>query len=801
MKLFKAKAPFFSGSYYKELFRELMRGGIIFSVLQLFYGIMGEFGSGNGYSFSLLSMIQGVRTARSHPDAFPLFFLACGIHFLSTHVWRKNWDFRNSLPIAKRTMFSCHFAAVLTWAVIIFIANYVGVFIGEGLRLIVKDGTVPDGFGMSAVTMLRSILSGVTLYCLIVILGSIVNRVIPTLAAIGVAAGLPILFVGFESYIRYNGMDTLELFFPLGIDGLATFKTVVSILWAILLAVLAYIAFGKSRVETYQKPSRTAWINVLIGLGVAACVGIVATIIIMGTSNFMNYKQGGSYYSMPSWYICIAYACIPMLIAYFIYMWITERSFVSALKKLLFLPLALIVFGSAILIAVIADNKWAKLNFAADNIEYVRLKDRFFSGGGNYYDYHYYSTAPTKRGSSDAFSVKHTDETLLREFASIARNSIHKSDSVLESLFSVDQGDTVEITLKDGTKWGLSSSLNSMSVTCRGMLEEDAAYIDKLGSLDRFKGGKVLNTVDFGAEFNKTLYDELSALTSLERAKILTKDSSSYYFLDYYGYTYYSLDQSEWKSEYDCDIVFASPTYDHVAIIPLGEKFPRTTELYMKLMSERTRAHKDFDEFVSDIKSGDFYDFEAAFSIFENGKMLKRTFVFEGNGYQGTDNTEYKAEVRRILDSLAECIEANEPIEGAPAVIGLDILRFWPMNESNNSSFYGFTSLFEGVQRLYVGVSSEKAEELMQMLNDFSEKHFQATEDDGYYYTEEMTAVAKAVDDGTLKLYSEDGVELSAEEIEKLYYSGCEWFVVEGGYQVHITDIYAKLIETLNEMP
>lgn len=805
MKLFKAKASLFSGSYYKELLKELMVLGIVCAALQLFYGIMGEFGE--GASNSPLVLLFGFGMNRVHPDTFSLYFFASALSFLFTHVHRKNWDFRNSLPIAKRTMFACHFAAVMTWAAIIFIANFIGVFIGEGLRIAMSSTSLPDGFGMSAASMIKSVISGVTSYCIIVIIASVVNRVFSVLAAFGVVIGLPILFIGFEGYIRYRGMDTLELFFPLGINGLETFKLVVSILFALLLIVVAFIAYGKSRVETFQKPARTETINVLIGLGVAACVGIIATII-FERGEFMHYYQSGPKYESSIWYLCIVYACIPMLIAYFIFMWISQRSFVRALKKLVFLPLVLVVFGAAILIAMIADKKWEKLDFSVENIDYVRIKDEHFglNSQPDYYDYAFFSSGSQSRGSSKAFNVKHTDSAVLLSASTLAKDSKDYSDDSVNAIFQrfANQVSTkgIEITLKDGTKWGVVSRNHTGT---RGRInledvEDNKEYIDALGSLDRFKNGKVIYHLNLGSEFNKTLLDELASLSSIERARIFISAASNNWGSPYVHDSAPIFKSDEWSSSYGYTLMLASPTYDHVSIIDLGEQLPKTTELFMKLMDEKTRSHKDYGEFITMLKNASFAQLEGRFIVLKDGKMLEHGLNLEGsaspaNGVASTDK-EYSRMAGEICTLLAECIEAKEPIENASTVIGLDIHRF--CKSLDEYYYYGEYS-FEGISpKLFVGVSGDKAEKLMKLIGEFNEK-YNAYNYDDFPFQYEFEIITEAVSDGRLKLYDQSGNELTVDDMVGMYKNGYQWFYVENGEQnfeqLFIVDIFTRLME------
>ena len=799
MSVFKAKASFFSGSYYKELLRELRIFGIIFAVLQLICGLAGA--GGRPLSLGPMSLLMydvlGSNLNPQHTDVFLLYFFVCGLNFVSTHIWRKNWDFRNCLPIAKRTMFVCHLAAVLTWAVVIFAANYLGAFIGEGIRLITSATSVPDGFGMSAVSMLKAIVQGISIYSLFVIICSVTNRVFAQLAAVGVIIGLPILFNVLQAYQRANGIDTLELLLPIGIGGIIAFKTIFSVLLAIALTVIAYFAFGKSRVETYQKSARAAWINVLIGLGVAACVGIISTLIIYNTEGMLRLGRSEASYENPSWYYSIAYALIPMLIAYFVYMWITERSFVSALKKCAFLPLVLVVFGAATLIALAADKKWEKLDFSYENIECVRIRDEHFIGtshnGMLAYDGGFSGRV---RGRSNAYSVKITDNTIRRLASEHAKISMYEPGSIsaaLENyLLGILSPNRVEITLKDGTRWSISGG-SDLSIDALAGCEE---YIEALASLDRFKGAKVIAPMNFGAELNKTLLEELAALEPAERAKLLTDNGGrpSGFYHDYTGITLFEYDDNTWKSDYGYELTLVSPTYDHVAVIELGSSFPKTTELYMKLMNEKTRKHRDYEEFISTLKTAQFWDCHLSTSILKDGKMLSNSIGMDGVQFAGGingDAAQYKQDVLDLCTFIAECIEQNAPIEGADAVFGLGVGLFTPYVEGKE--YWSYSRLFRGNDaKFFVGLDKQKAEKLEQLITSFKEKYMVNYEPS---YDMEFTAIEEAVAEGSLKLYDQSGNELTLDDVVRLYKDGYEWFYVENGEQMHIYDIYEMLMK------
>lgn len=804
MRIFKAKAPFFSGSYYKELLKELKVIGIFFAAVQILYGIVGAFGrTGDMGILSLFAFGSRVLDfgAGFHADVYWLFFFVCGLNFISTHISRKNWDFRSSLPIAKRTMFACHFAAVLTFAVIIFAANYLGALIGEVIRLASTEFMhIPDGLGMSAVSMLKSVVSGVSIYCLIVLIYSVVVNPLSVLAVIGVLVGLPSLFMAYVTSLRDYGISTWELLFPLGISGLERFDTILSILAMILLAALAYYAFGKSRTETFLKPARTVWIHVLIGLGVAACVCIIAAFA------FQSIRNGA--YNRSDWVFCIILGLIPTFIAYFIYMWITAKNFEIAFKRCAFLPLVLVVFVVGAILAVIADNKWKKLDFSAANIDYIRITDNNYYSDGRemmfssslYFD-SYMSPVRLKRGDSGAFSVKLRDEALIKKAAELAKLKRDEQDSgwvgIFADLYDGRRARTVEITLKDGTKWAIPAmdyEGNFISLTDAAANKD---YIEKLASLDRFKHAKILYPRGLGSELCDTLLDELASLSALDRAAILggyviTYDADELTAngkdLDYYSYGY--------------TLTLTSPSYDHMAQIDLNGKLPKTRELYIKIMSERMKSHKDYNRFITGLKNVDFLGFHGNAVIMDGEGPNKLGFYFD-TLHDFNSNAESKGEymkyVKEISALIADCIENGGPIEGAEAVVGIEVSEFTVQSTSRMREF-----LFNRKMNLiFVGTTAEKAQKLESLIMEFYSKDFDRKGVDilEYSYGVEMETILKAVENGSIRLFDMNHKELKPDELLEQFYNGYEWFYVNDGEQMFITDIYEMLTDTASASP
>lgn len=789
MSIFKAKAPFFSGSYYRELLRELRLIGIVFAVIQLIYGFAGEFGSSSNIGLLSIFTLSVGGATKIHSDVFAVYFFVCALVFFSTHLNRRSWDFRNSLPIAKRTMFVCHFAAVLTWAAVIFAANFLGAFIGEGVRLITASETIPDGFGMSAASMLRSVVSGISSYCLLVIIGSIVANAISIIVAIGIIAILPMLFSTLVSFLREYGITARELLMPLGIRGTQTAGTVASVVLMVILAVLAYIAFGKSRVETAQRAARTEWLHVLIGIGGAACVALFASILVA-----QNLPHRGAIYEMKEFYIrSLICGGIAMLLAYFFYMWITGRSFTKALKKCVFVPIAFIAVGLAALIAFAADKKWEKLDFSVSNIDHIRLTDDAFSNENYYYydSYIFGSYKNSTRGSSKAYNVKITDEKLLKAASEIADNSKYTSSAGsyygIFSAYAWIQPDNIEVVLKDGSKWAFSGNYSEI-------LYEDAArceeYINEFASLKRFGSAKLLVPNLRNSEIGKTLIEELNAMEPVERAKLFARTGGNHY-----GDYFYSGIMPEAVTQTDEDgygyyLTIASPTYDHVAQIELSSKLPRTTELYMKLMTEKSKAHKDYDDFISVLENRKFEDIGGSFCLFEDGVMHSAVII---DVYVGDNYSEFSETSREFCTVMADCIKNGQPIEGADHVVGLDVSYIYYLLSNGEGNAAGYYSrLYDnGRAVFFAGVDAQTADKIRSLIEKF--KSYSYGFDSYLQFKPEMYELINAVADGRLELYDDRGRLYTPEELEEVFYKGYQFFYDRDGNEFHIYELYDML--------
>ena len=121
----KNRVPFFSKSYCREMLREFSTTGIVFASIEFVASMLSFF----GITQNLLSMLlygANVYIQSSAVSYVSLFCFVAGFVFVVKHLVRSAWDFRGSIPVAKRTMLISAFTAMLAWAGICAAANILG---------------------------------------------------------------------------------------------------------------------------------------------------------------------------------------------------------------------------------------------------------------------------------------------------------------------------------------------------------------------------------------------------------------------------------------------------------------------------------------------------------------------------------------------------------------------------------------------------------------------------------------------------------------------------------------------------
>ncbi|MBR4434988.1 MAG: hypothetical protein IKS90_02700 [Clostridia bacterium] len=647
-------APLFSGKYYKELLKELKTIGIIFAAIQVFFGFLGAFGIGQGLALLVFGTTSGGSLSS---NIYSIFFIVAAFNFYIGHIARNSWDFRLSLPIAKKTMIVSHMAAVLTYAALIFVANYVGVLIGELVRLIpgAGGGSVPVGFGEQAVSLIKALLEGVATYSGLIILACIIGRFMTLLIAAGSALVLPDLFSGFVAAVRERGLNTLSIILPVGIRGMKVLSWALLVFGAVALTVIAVVAYSKHRVETSGKPARAPWIHILIGLAFAAAAGLLAAII--GAAYYWTHYDA----ALDNKGVIIGpiiAVILVMIIAYFVYMWISMKSFKGAAKRLMFLPIAMLVILAAFPIAKGVDKKWEKLDFSASNIKYVRVTDAAFGNVSGIYTM-IYDFGSVAKGDSGVYNIKLTDPAVIdiASKSAIEYKALGDGDNKSDFLSNMISGyltasiDIAEITLNDGSKWALPMVSNEYTSGLRNAALNNSEFIERAMSIDRVKNGRVVDPDWLGRDFSKVLIGELEKLTPEERASVMYEFSEIDLHYDgsvIGGYTSVTpVDQDVYAT-----VSLASWSYDHLIKVRLNDKLPESSKLYMQKSAERFHKANDFADMVDRLKSGKYDEVYGDLTFIGGGQTEWCNIASCKGEYSGAQEKMQQDAIKRLGEIL-----------------------------------------------------------------------------------------------------------------------------------------------------
>lgn len=671
------KVPLISGPYYKEILREMRTIGIVFAAIQLLFGLVGEIGGSAGVIFS--AMTGGIIKR----DIFIIYFLVAAMNFHKGHLSRGSWDFRGSLPVAKKTMAATHLLATLTYAAIIFFAHYVGVAIGEIIIRIpgIRISSIPPAFGASALSMIKNCLTGLLLYSGMMVLGSVIANMFSLIVAAFVIIELPGLLKNVIGSLSVGGSNLRAAFLPIGTRGHEAIDWIELVIGAVIVLILGVIAYSNARAETYGKPARKNWIHIAVGIGLAMVTGL--GVLSIGLSQIV--RAIGSSFSETSGFetkdyiIICAVALILMLIVYTVYMWITLRSFKKACKRIAFLPIAAALMALVIPFAMLANAKWKKADFRASNIDYVTILDGTLENPDQDYMLLLYDDYSAIRGRTGAERVKLNDPEMIKlvsEEAETVRKSMMTTSSIDNAIASMIIGmgytPSIELTLKDGTTWTLPINRSFVATYVAPYALKNAEFTEKLAGMDRFKGARVFS--DLGREFDKTLLEELEALSPADRAQIFCSSTTAIAAVTEMTDGNYNLgavmDMLNNRGTVFGTVTIVSPTYDHSINVNITDKLPKTAALYVKLVNERTRNWKDFDELTRRLESGEFGSFSAMVTSANN------SIGFLITPHDKTQNPAYIEKSLEAARILANAMKRDTDVRDTKHLVCLDMEQF-----------------------------------------------------------------------------------------------------------------------------
>lgn len=352
----KNRVPFFSKSYCREMLREFSTTGIVFASIEFVASMLSFF----GITQNLLSMLlfgANVYIQSSAVSYVSLFCFVAGFVFVVKHLVRSAWDFRGSIPVAKRTMLISAFTAMLAWAGICAAANILGAFVGSLVSTISNSSVLVPSFAMVAEAIGESLLRGLMLFGGFVLVFSLSTRTFPTIVLAFVCLLLPNIACNALMNNTESAFTFTELLFPVSPAASTFLNCLVRVLCCAAVLIAAYFAFVNAQAETAGKPARTRWIHVLISIGFALTASLMFT-------NDVFYPDVYSGSPQIAWNHLIAPAIVGVVV-YFGFSWITLRRFKSAVKRLMFFPavlagVAIVLLCSAAMTSASEKSKFAQ---------------------------------------------------------------------------------------------------------------------------------------------------------------------------------------------------------------------------------------------------------------------------------------------------------------------------------------------------------------------------------------------------------------------------------------------------------
>lgn len=578
--------------FLREVFKRLMVPAIILAASSLLNGLIAGiqcFGSeAIGTDFHI------------NTDALSLLvccFMVVSSIQLSTRLRDKSTgELYGSIPVSRDSIWTDYVIASLLGSLAIIATWLIGLMFGRAIGVFMPDALIGDyGYcaAETALSIVKSLLSGIALFGIVSIMFSITGRsftaIVSTLIAV---AFFPAIYCGL---IAYSGL-TVSLenhIFPVG-QGLRT-----AAVWVIYIVVPALLLFFsrrallKTRNETAGFAYRTKTLNIVFGV---AFVFELSSLFYF----FVTSINGGSGSVLLANAIVIL--MLLALIAYFAFMWISSRKFKFAAKSLLFAPIAFLLVGAVALTGNGLAQAEYKLDLSANNIESFSVPSYLLPTGG--FDY-YYRTKPYSsrdrygKGTHGEEDIVITDRKAIEAICDTYGNITLGTEMqrLFVSDYSASSDHCIYITLKDGRCFKFFIDYTSIDAqTLYDILNSDSDYINAASDMEDFKSGHFVMADKRFDKLYDTFMEELSLLTPEERMELM--DLSVY--LD--GWVAEDTDNGSF--DFPVAMLFAA-TRDNSCIrgIKLTAATPKTLKAYIELSRADCERDDKFAEHVPHLDS------------------------------------------------------------------------------------------------------------------------------------------------------------------------------------------------------
>ncbi len=636
--------------FFKDTMRLYLVSAIVFSVISALSSFF------MGYSMCS----HDAAAMNFHIDTDIIQVLVCiFMTYLGASLARKLTDMNvaevyASIPVSRDSIWTAHLLTGIIYSLMIMAASTIAMLLGE-LTGAISVGQSIGSYGYSALEYMAGLcvimLEGLLDFAFIGVAFSITGKVFAGIVTAGIGSfGIGILILGLFSTGSIHSI--CNIIFPFGAAARTAVVWIVCIATVILLLLLFRKMFLTIRTENYSHAFRNKRIQTIVGL--------ILAFSILGTIAFTiaDFEAYGS--DIMSERVSIFTAAIgtivTCLIVYFIFMWISGRSFKKAAISLKYLPISLLAVCIVVPLGSGVRKAYRDVDFSADNIAYYTIPNYYVPEEQDWYDssieinlfpmlYTDYSQDRYGKGVSGEDKIRFTDQKTIKEISKYLRLG---NNSAISS-FQNNGEPSIYVTLKNGKTYAVSMSRNVdfyNNVEYENTARQNEEYRKVMHDIERFKDGHfVLENKRVNALYD-TFMEELSALSIEEREKLF--DLSSIYFLGNHILEQAAAAPDTVSGGDDVDVpkeleptpyarvlFIANRSNSLIRGIILNESTPKTLEAYLKLSNEVNAKDEKFDKalkFLEDEDMGVNMQFE--FVIWDKVTQESHKYYIESH----TDN-------------------------------------------------------------------------------------------------------------------------------------------------------------------
>ena len=693
--------------FFKDTMRLYLVSAIVFSVISALSSyIMG---------YSMCS--RDAAAMNFHIDTDLIQVLVCiFMTYLGASLARKLTDMNvaevyASIPVSRDSIWTAHLLTGIIYSLMIMAASTIGMLLGE-LTGAISVGQSIGSYGYSALEYLAGLcmimLEGLLDFAFIGVAFSITGKVFAGIVTAGIGSfGIGILFSSLIG-TGTNMYSVGNIIFPFSAAARTAAVWVVFIVIVLLLLLLFRKMFLTIRTESYSHAFRNKRIQTIVGLILAFSIlcTIAYTIAdVEASGEIMNYRD-----DIVSAVIATIVTC---LIVYFIFMWISGRSFKKAAVSLKYLPISLLAVCIVVPLNIGVRKAYKNVDFSADNIAYYTIPNyNLVTEEPDWYGnsiefslsptfYTDYSQDRYGKGVSGEDEVRFTDQKMINGISKYLKSERNSVDSV-----GFHGQPSIYVTLKNGKTYAVDIAWDAIDKDIRYDINarQNEEYRNAMYDIERFKGGHfVLENKRANALYD-TFMEELSALTIEEREKLF--DLTSIYYLDNPMAEITAPEiagdgvdtvgdgadgdvlKERNSTPYARVLLIANGSNSLIRGVILNESTPKTLEAYLKLSNELNAKDERIDkalEFLED-DSKDL-DLQFELMIWDREKQESYRYFVEADTNKGWEFEYYEPddyELEMMDEFLTESfhVSVDELTDAEKQVV------FYTMDFTSGLNFY-----------------------------------------------------------------------------------------------------------------